>query len=741
MFFYDIIYTGSRLIIVSAYSEIWGDHVMKKKNKAGRKINPHNFFRGKIKKNATKASNKGKKRKILYSLTGAFLIPVCLIVFLGVVSYIIAFRNITGQYENSIAGNLETVSEYAGLLLKNVENKATEIVTNDTVSKYYDKYAGSTDSEAMGYYRDTNKVLLAAKGTCDYIYSFNIFSDKGGNMTSTSGKLGIEAFEEFASGSEAGSISKGMGVWSGYHRYIDEKTGINDKNYALSFTRMLAKGDGYLALDIKYEVITDMLSKIQPGQGAFTGMVTPDGREILYAADNVLSSLHDGDNVFYGKEYYEKAKAEGNETGGSWYTEFGGKKYLFSYIPVGNTGMMICILVPKATIISAASSIRNITIMVVAFASALALAVGTVMARSISREVTSLTGSMKKVSEGNLTVEVKSHRKDEFSFLADEMTHMLSDVRSLFENMQVFGDKVNNSSEDVLKTAEQMNDSMGQVNNAMEEVAKGVMQQASDAELGLRKVSAFSDRLSEIYDGTREIEKNSESAMKSVSDGENKINELNLKTKSAGEMTRILADNIADVERCSKDIGSIIVTIQEIAGQTNLLSLNASIEAARAGQAGRGFAVVAEEIRSLADQSQKAGVRIQQIVDNIKNTTVKTAECAQTTENFVNQQTESIDSTIAVFMKISQNVEEMVKSLQKMIENMAEMMKDKDDVLTAIRRIASVSDEASASTEEVMATVSNQLEEAGNLASEAERLRNGVEQLNESIQHFIIHKD
>lgn len=689
----------------------------------------------------TKKKMPGRRGKILYSLTGAFLIPVCLIVFLGVVSYVIASKNITGQYEDSITGNLDTVSEYAELLIRNVENKATEIVTNESVSKYYDKYVGSDDSEAMEYFRDTKKVLISSKGTCDYIYSLNIFSDKGGNMTSTSGQLGPETYEEFASSSEAAGISKGKGAWTGYHDYIDRKAGINDKNYALSFTRMLAMGDGYLALDIKYEVITDMLSRMQLGKGAITGIIAPDGREILYAADGVLPDQKDGEYLFFQKDYFENAKAGGSETAESRYINYNGSKYMFSYVPVGNTGMSICALVPNATIVSAASSIRNITVIVVAVASVLALVVGTVMARSISREVKSLTGSMKQVSEGDFTVEIKSKRNDEFSYLADGMTHMLSSVRDLFGKMQSFGVEVNDSSEDVFKTVEHMNDSMGQVNHAMEEVAKGVMQQASDAELGLRRVNAFSDKLNEIYDVTKEIEKNSESAIESVTDGENKIKELNTKTKSAGEMTKILAENIADVERCSRDIGSIIGTIQEIAGQTNLLSLNASIEAARAGQAGRGFAVVAEEIRTLADESQKAGVRIQQIVDNIKNTTVKTAECAQTTEDFVSQQTESIDSTITVFRRISQNVEDMVKSLQNMIESMSEMMKDKDEVLVAISRIASVSDDASSSTEEVMATVTNQLEEAGNLALEADKLRNGVEQLNQSIRHFIIHKD
>ena len=696
--------------------------------------NPNKKANAKPKKvSARKAKRNGK---IFYSLIVGFLIPVCMIVLLGVVSYTVASKNITEQYENSITSSLETVSEYVSLLFKNVENKATEIVTNESVSKYYDKYASSQDSEAMQYSRDTNKVLISSKGTCDYIYSFNIFSAKGGNLTSTSGKLGAEVYEEFLASGEAQNITRGKGAWTGYHNYLDGKTGTNNSNYALSYTRMLAMGDGYLTLDIQTASITDVLAKLNMGDGSIVGIVAGDGREILYAEEGVLSQLGDSDSVFWEKEYFENIRAA--EDIGSEYIKFKGDKYLFSHIPLGSTGIMICALVPRATIMSAAATIRNITIIIVLVASALALVVGAMLARGISKEVTSLTNSMKKVAEGDLTVKFLSKRNDEFGLLADGMTQMLSSIRELFGTVHSFSGKVNNSSEGVLTTTEQMNDSMGQVNRAMEEVAKGVMQQACDAEVGLNKVSAFSDKLNEIYDGTKEIEKNSELAMNSVSDGEHKIAELNDKAKITGEMTRELANNIKEVEICSKDIGSIIETIQEIAEQTNLLSLNASIEAARAGQAGRGFAVVAEEIRKLADQSKKAGVRIQQIIDNIKHTTIMTAECAKNTESYINQQTESIDSTVSVFQQISGNVQDMVKSLQKMIESMSEMMVDKDDVLVAIRSIAAVSQQASAASEEVMATVTNQLEDAEHLTSEAEELRNGVEKLNDAMKKFVV---
>ena len=224
--------------------------------------------------------------------------------------------------------------------------------------------------------------------------------------------------------------------------------------------------------------------------------------------------------------------------------------------------------------------------------------------------------------------------------------------------------------------------------------------------------------------------------MSAVETGKERIAELNRKSEAAADMTKQLVSDIAAVNANSNNIGSIIETIQAIAQQTNLLSLNASIEAARAGEAGRGFAVVAEEIRNLADQSAQAGSQIQQIIENIQMTTEKTSACAIKTEGFLKEQSDSIEGTIEVFGDIADDVEEMVQVLHRITANMSNMITDKGEVLDSIRSIASVSEEAAASTEEVTATVNTQLEGAKKLAEEAERLSKKVQQLNASMQKF-----
>lgn len=686
-------------------------------------------------KNSIKKSTK-KTGKIAYTLIGAFLVPVVLIIILGVLSYQTASKNIKNQYQQSVASAVDTVSEYCHLLCNTIENKVTEIVSNDIFTSYYAKYAGTTDSEAMGVMRDAQVLLTAAKGTCSYIYSYNVISEKGGNITSASGIIPETAYDDFIKTKEAQRITGVQGVWSGYHTFLDDTLNIPKESYGMSYTKALVKGEGYITFDITYSEISNMLDGINEGKGSFSALVTTDDREVIVADDDTLASLAEDETVFVGTDYIETAFA--SDEPGSTYVTFHGKSYLFSYAQVGETGMLICSLIPKSTILASASGIRNVTIIIVLFASVIALIIGTIIARNISAEVQNLTKSMTKVSNGDFTTIFRSHRKDEFMQLTIGMSDMLANIRTIIERMKNFSTQVSNSAEGVSSTAGSMAESMENINIAMEEVAQGVTHQAEDTEHSLIKMSDFSDQLNKVSNDTLHMESSSDSAMQAVEQGRTRIQELNEKSKAASEMTKILVTDIEEVDAHSNNIGSIVETINAIAEQTNLLSLNASIEAARAGEAGRGFSVVAEEIRNLAEQSSQAGNQIRSIVGTIQNKTQQTSTCAQQTEVFLQEQSDSIEGTIKAFGVIARDVEDMVTILKVVTENMKSMVIDKDGVFESIQSIATVSQEAAASTEEVTATVTAQLEDANKLAKEAQNLSIDVQELNDSMSKFIV---
>ncbi len=176
--------------------------------------------------------------------------------------------------------------------------------------------------------------------------------------------------------------------------------------------------------------------------------------------------------------------------------------------------------------------------------------------------------------------------------------------------------------------------------------------------------------------------------------------------------------------------------INGIAGQTNLLSLNASIEAARAGSAGKGFSVVADEIRKLSEMSVKSAAEIEKIINNITNKTKITVDMAKKAETISHNTDESLKEVVHLFTNINHHVDELSSKMSAITQGMKDIDSAKNDVLHAIESISAVSEETSASSQEVDAAARKQLEAVTRLNEAAKILDGNVSDLKSAIDLF-----
>ena len=400
--------------------------------------------------------------------------------------------------------------------------------------------------------------------------------------------------------------------------------------------------------------------------------------------------------------------------------------------------MKICALIPESSIIEEMKDLRNETILFVIVATFIAILTGMILSNSIRRTLDKISGSMKVASEGDFTVSLATGRQDEFGHVSNNIAKMIASMRELIAGVQKFSSEVGRSAGQVSDTTERILSSMKEVNTAVSDVETEVMKQAHDAENGYRMMAEFGEKINHISETAEVMGAMADSTIASVKKGTGMVDTLKTTAHATTEITQILVDNVADVNSQSSNIKTIIDTINSIAERTNLLSLNAGIEAARAGESGRGFAVVAESIGKLAEQSMTAGNEIKKIIESIESTTTTATESAVKTEENVKSQMSALEETVVVFHEIHDYVQRLVEKLEQIVKQMGELVEDKDRVLITIQSVSTTTDNASAATVEVTASIAEQVGFLSELNDDAEALKSQAVRLDDAMRRFTI---
>ena len=683
----------------------------------------------------------GKARKIQNVLISAFMVPVFFIVVLGVVSYRRASDTIVEKYKESSMSAISAESLYFSLLCDTVEVKANEIIIDSNTSGYYEKYYRS--NKAHDSYRNLRNNFIQAVGSVDYIQFYDIIALNGNQFTTRvdSNLLPEDAYDVFLASPEAVYLSDARKAWIGNNTYFDQVFGQSDAESGFVLYQKFLKAKALVSLEIKRQSILDALAEMDFGEGSYKAIVTQDGREIgvqdVLADDGVtMVQQNMTETMFVGNSFYEESRYA--EEPGSMEINHQGKRYLYVYAPTGATGITLCGLIPYENIMEDAKAIRNITVILVILAVAIALIIGNRIAVSISKTLYEMVDSLEKVAEGDLTTDFVTKRKDEFLRLNEGLNHMLNGFRDIITDVKGFGKEVNNLSGTVAEIADSIHVSMSGISDSADEVARGVVSQSEDAENCNVKMTEFSNQIIVVCEQAENMGSMTDKASDAVRQGKVIIENLNQQSETIVKLANELGQDIENVKKRSDDIEDIIDTINEIASQTNLLSLNASIEAARAGENGRGFSVVADEIRKLASQSMEAADQIKHIVENIRKTTQQTTDSAKKTEEYIFKQADSLEETITIFASINNCVDELVNGLNRMLKDMRGISNERNQMEDSIHSISAVSHQIAASTGGVANTLGEQVQLLSKLTEQAERLARRVASLEKAMSKFKI---
>lgn len=377
---------------------------------------------------------------------------------------------------------------------------------------------------------------------------------------------------------------------------------------------------------------------------------------------------------------------------------------------------------------SEAMALQSVIIMIVIFSLVVlfSIAVIQILLRNFKKPMNMILQSANEIATGNLHGEILYEKQDEFGKLVENfgimkqyMNDVVGDIDMLLEKMgksdfdiepqiDYIGDFKSILQNIYLITAS-LSDTIREINFAAEQVAEGAAQISAGAntlsEDSIDQAAAVEELSATVSDISDQISRNAGNAGQVTGQVEKVVKQIVDNAGQMGNMTAAM-DNISEK---SKQIADIIRVIEEIASQTNLLSLNASIEAARAGEAGRGFAVVADEVKALAEQSAKAA----------KDTNV----LINSSLNAVEEGTRIADETMRALQEVSQEAEQITSGVEQISRSSQEQAEAILQINQGIDQISEVIRNNSATAEETAAGSIELNSQAQNLKSLVGRFR------------------